>query len=120
MTQRAVNGYGASFTPTIIGLLVGDTPRDEREAERYVSMLPDSAVLYAYCGRPAARRMLRAAARERGVAFAGCYSPYSTVRMVQIVVIIGASPFKRTEIDALETQGIPVEWKMDGTSQRRA
>jgi len=119
MTSRAVNGHAPSHTPTIIGLLVGSTPQDHNRAQRYVQNLPDSAVLYTFCEGPM-RRTLRAEARERRVAFASCETPYDTVRMAQMVVIIGDSPLKRAEMNALEDQGIPVEWKIGDTTQRRA
>jgi len=97
-----------SLKPTSIALIVSDGQKNQRHAERFVSGLPDTAMLTVHASWNL-RRRLKSLADQRDVPCAYAESPHAAIRNVQIAILIGHSPFSRGDISILEEQGIVVE-----------
>ena len=113
--------YGTTFSPTPIGLVVGPGQRTMRHAERFVSSLPSSATLTVHA-QPNSERTLACIARERGVEVRIAESAHAAAVGVQILVLIGDSPFSKDEVRLISDNGIIVEHRdlnSGGAGKRR-
>lgn len=91
-----------------IALIVSAGERPLFEAERYVAVLPTHTALYLYAAAEH-RRALKDACHDAGVPVQMAENAPHAVRMAEIVVIFGESPFGQSDVDLLASQGIPVE-----------
>lgn len=105
--MREFREYG---TPCLVhvAVVVGPGEMAAKESIRYLEGLPDTTQVYAH-GDKLMRRELRGIAKRRKIPFRSCNTAPEAVRMAQLVVIFGESPFGSGDVEKLESQGVPVE-----------
>lgn len=104
---------------TRIALIVSDSATAIRESERYISILPAGTSVYAVARSAEARRAVKTGCADAGVIFESRNTAPDAVRMADIVVIFGDTPFTERDVEILASQGIPVEHKSESTRRKK-